>query len=131
MSDAQPPKNRKQANGPPPATPPPSKTDDTTLLLILCYLWILALVPLLAKEEDPEVQWHAKNGLLFTAAEVIFWIVLTVLQLLPLVGVFLGCGLMPLAVIAFTLLHLVAIIKAIKGQRFKLPVISDFADRWQ
>ncbi len=130
MPDTQPPENRKPANEPPPAPPSPSASGDNTLLLVLCYLWILALVPLLAKEEDAEVQWHAKNGLLFTAAEVIFWIGLTVLQLLPVVGVLLGCSVMPLAVIGFTLLHLIAIIKAIKSQRLKLPVISDFADRW-
>ena len=57
---------------PPPGggyTPPPAPaggapaSSDRTMMVALSYLWILALIPLLMKKEDKEVQWHAKNGL--------------------------------------------------------------------
>ena len=59
---------------PPPPPPlgggaaPPSS--DRTIMLVLSYLGILSLVPLLAKKDDPEVQWHAKHGLVLMAAEL-------------------------------------------------------------
>ena len=41
----------------------PAPSSDRTIMLVLSYLGILALIPLLMKKDDPEVQWHAKNGL--------------------------------------------------------------------
>ena len=50
---------------PPPPPPPggPLPSSDRTIMLVLSYLGILALIPLLMKKDDTEVQWHAKNGL--------------------------------------------------------------------
>ena len=48
-------------------------------MIVLSYLWILCLIPLLTKKDDPEVQWHAKNGLALLGAEIVCWIVFTIL----------------------------------------------------
>ena len=37
-------------------------------MIVLSYLWVLALIPLLVEKDDPEVQWHAKHGLVLAAA---------------------------------------------------------------
>ena len=70
---------------PPPGgvyTPPPPAGGTTggsrdTAMLVLSYLWFLSIIPLVAKKEDREVQWHAKNGLIlaiaYTAIEIVFW----------------------------------------------------------
>src|SRR5207248_6718553 len=34
---------------------------------------------LLTKKDDPEVQWHAKNGLALLGAEIVCWIVFMIL----------------------------------------------------
>lgn len=100
-------------------------------MVILSYLWILALIPLLTKKEDREVQWHAKNGLAILVAEVAVWLLFFV------VGIFmpsdiLGCGLTSIQCVvwlAFLVVRILAIVKGVGGQRFRLPVVSDFADK--
>ena len=120
---------------PPPPPPPPGGPaapagGDRTLMIVLAYLWILALIPLLTKKEDRELQWHAKNGLAFTIAEVIFWIIFQVLiWVLPnSIGCAASMGGCVLWVV-FLALHVIAIVKGVNGDRLRLPVISDFADK--
>jgi len=38
------------------------------VMIVLAYLWPLALVPLLLEKHDPEVQWHAKHGIVLMIA---------------------------------------------------------------
>jgi uncharacterized membrane protein len=100
-------------------------------MVILAYLWILALIPLLVKKEDREVQWHAKNGLVILGAEIIIWILFMVLGFaMPDI---LGCGMATAQCvigIGFLIIRIIAIVKAVNGQRFVVPVISDFADKF-
>ena len=117
-----------------PPPPPPSMggpaSSDRTVMIVLSYLWLLALIPLLTKKDDPEVQWHAKNGLALMGAEVIFYIVFNIVgYFLPGVA---GCGLGVLGCvvgIGILALHVMCIVKGINNQRFRVPVISDFADK--
>lgn len=116
-------------------TPPPSggtpPSSDRTLMVVLAYLWILALVPLLAKKDDREVQWHAKNGLVILGAEIILWVLFFVLGMMMPSGA--GCGLGTVQCVVwlgFLAIRIIAIVKATSGQRFRLPVISDFADKF-
>src|SRR6476661_2767414 len=121
----------------PPPPPPPvggsAPSSDRTLMIVLSYFGILCLIPLLTKKDDPEVQWHAKNGLAFVVFDIVLWIALFI------VGIFLrhipvaGCGIMTalncIVGIGILVIHVMAIIKGINGQRFRLPVVSDFADK--
>ena len=110
--------------------PPPPTGSDRTLMLVLSYLGLLALVPLLAKKDDREVQWHAKNGLfLFIAyvAVVIVWIIIR--MFLPSS---LACGLSWVSCIlwiGYIVVIILAIMKATKGDRMRFPLISDLADK--
>jgi uncharacterized membrane protein len=99
-------------------------------MLVLSYLGILALIPFFVKKDDPEVQWHAKNGVALFGAEVAVWIVLFILGF-ALRGV-LGCGLGIINCviwIAFLAISIICIMKAVGGQRYRLPVITDFAEK--
>ncbi|HSP13810.1 MAG TPA: DUF4870 domain-containing protein [Thermoanaerobaculia bacterium] len=122
---------------PPPPSPggaPAGGSSDRTLMVVLSYLWILALIPLLTKKEDREVQWHAKHGLAILIAEVVLWIALTA------VGFFIprgmggmGCGIGIVQCVvwcAFLVVRIMCIVKGVNGQRFRVPVISDMADKW-
>lgn len=118
---------------PPPGGPIGSAPGgDRTLMVVLSYLWILALIPLLTKKEDPEVQWHAKNGLAMLIAEVVLWVAFTALSYAMPTGLGLGCGLGALQCViwlGFLVARIMGIVKGIAGQRFRVPVISDFADK--
>lgn len=122
---------------PPPPPPPPlgggagPASSDRTLMVVLSYLWILALIPFLAKKDDPEVQWHAKNGLGILGAEIIVWLVFTMIGW-ALSDSMMGCGLATVQCIvwlAFLAVRIIAIIKGVGGQRFRIPVITDFAEK--
>lgn len=117
---------------PPPGgyVPPPAGGGDRTIFLVLSYLGILSLIPFLMKKDDPEVQWHAKNGVALFGAEVIVWIVLFILGF-ALRGV-LGCGLGVINCVVwilFLLVSILCIVKAVGGQRFRIPMVTDFAEK--
>ncbi len=115
---------------PPPSPPSQQESSNRTVMLILSYLGILALVPLLVEKDDPEVQWHAKHGLVLLVSWIVLFIVLAILSSFPFVGMFLGCAVAPLMWLVILVIHIVAMIKALKGERLIIPVISDYADKW-
>ena len=97
-------------------------------MLILAYLGLLALIPLLMKKDDREVQWHAKNGLALMVVFMVFWVGAIIVQI---VGPdFLGC-IISLAGcviwIGYLIITILAIVKAVKGERLVIPGISNFA----
>jgi uncharacterized membrane protein len=104
------------------------------VMIVMAYLWPLALVPLLLEKRDPEVQWHAKHGLVLMVAELILivaYVVLTSIVSLATLG--LGCVLSILLVfgwIGILALHVVAILKGVAGSRLILPGLSHYADRF-
>ena len=105
------------------------ESSNRTLMIVLSYLGLLALIPLLMEKEDQEVQWHAKHGLVLFG----FWVVLgMVLGLLSAVPV-LGCLSLVVSLfvpIAALVVHIIAIVKGINGERFLIPGLSDFADKF-
>jgi uncharacterized membrane protein len=121
---------------PPPPPPPPLSggpvgpaSSDRTLMLVLSYLWFGAIIPLVMKKDDPEVQWHAKNGLMWaiaiTAIDIIFIIIGKFFPLFSCLISFVPC----LIFVGYIVLSIIAIMKALKGERMRLPVLSDFADK--
>ena len=121
---------------PPPQAPPPREvvSDNRSIMIVLSYLGLLALIPLLVEKEDREVQWHAKHGLVLTVAEVVVFIALQVLiMIIGAVSGGLGCifGLLvPVFILAILVVHVLCIVKGLKGQRFLIPGVSEFADRF-
>jgi uncharacterized membrane protein len=120
---------------PPPAGPSgPTVSPNRSLMIALSYLYLLALIPWLAEKNDPEVQWHAKNGLVLTVAEFVLHIGLTVINIVlsRIAGGF-GCaiGLLAWALwVGVFVLRVVCIIKGTSGQRFVIPMLSDYVDRF-
>ncbi len=117
---------------PPPTPPgsfPPAGSSDRTLMVVLSYLWILCLIPLLTKKDDPEVQWHAKNGTALLGVEVIVWIAFFVLRMALR---FMACGFAAIECavwILFLVARIMCIVKGVGGQRFRIPVVTDFAEK--
>ena len=118
---------------PPPPPAPPGGTapsSDRTIMLVLSYVGILCLIPLLTKKDDPEVQWHAKNGTALFGAEVVLFILRIMLIFIRIP--FLGCGVSVITCaiwLGFLAISIIAIMKAVKGERFRIPVLTDFAEK--
>jgi uncharacterized membrane protein len=118
---------------PPPSAQPASEgggeSSNRTLMIVLSYLGLLALIPLLMEKDDQEVQWHAKHGLVLFATWVILGFVLGALSAVPV----LGCLSLLVSLflpIAALVVHIICIVKGINGERFVIPFISDFANKF-
>ena len=122
-----------QPSTPPSAPPPPPPAaapgSNRNVMIALSYLWILAVVPLIVEKDDAEVQWHAKHGLVLLVVEIILYAILAVVSMVPVIGcvtVFL-----PFVVfVGFLVIRILCITKGINGERFTVPAISDFANRF-
>ena len=111
---------------PPPPPPPAPASSNRSVMLVLSYLGILALIPLITEKNDREVQWHAKNGLVFLVA----YLVLTVaLFMASLVVGLVGMLQIPLW-LGYLVLIILGITNALAGKRFVVPGLSDFADKF-
>ena len=114
---------------PPPAPPaPPASSGDKTAMLVLSYLGLLALIPLLTDKEDANVQWHAKHGLVQFFFFVIVWVVIGIVSSTGIGCVFIL--LYPIVGIAWLAVTIMSILKATKGERFMIPGVSDFANKF-
>lgn len=113
----------------PRATDPASpESPQRGLMIVLSYLWILCLVPLLVEKDDREVQWHAKNGLVITVAELFLQIILYVVS-----STVIGCVFaifIPLVFLAFACVRLYCVVRGIGGERVSLPLITQYVDKF-
>ena len=119
----------------PSAPTPPPATDQTGgesanrgVMIVLSYLWILFLIPLLIEKDDSEVQWHAKHGMVLTVAEILIQVMLNVI-----VATGIGClfaFFIPLVFLAFAVIRLLSIVKGLNGERFLVPGLSQYAERF-
>ena len=134
--NAPPPPTPPRAEPPPPQDLPPTEivSDNRSIMIVLSYLGLLALIPLLVDKDDKEVQWHAKHGLVLAVVEVAVMIGLMVIGgILGAISGGLGCifGLLwPVFMLVILIVHIMAIVKGLNGQRFLSPGISEYADRF-
>jgi uncharacterized membrane protein len=118
-------------------TPANAPSGNRTVMIVLSYLGILALIPLLVEKNDREVQWHAKHGLVLLVAEIALFIVLSVVMAILIRIPFLGCiaGIVGtlvwfVLVIGIFVVHIMCIVKGVNGERFTLPYVSEYADKF-
>lgn len=116
---------------PPPAGPGTSPSSDRTLMVVLSYLGLLALIPYLTKKEDPDILWHAKNGVGLLILDIAVWVVFFILGMV-LRNSILGCGMATVNCIVWIgilVLHIYCLIQGVGGKRPRIPVITDFAEK--
>lgn len=89
-------------------------SQDSKLFGALSYLWLLSVVMLILKKDDEFVRFHAKQGTVLFVASIILWFI-------PIIG-----WLMQIAVLVGVV---IGFLKAYSGERFKMPVIGDLADK--
>ena len=89
-------------------------SNDSKLFAALSYLWLLSVVMLVLKKDDEFVRFHAKQGTVIFAVSIILWFI-------PIIGWLLQIAVLIAVVIGF--------LKAYSGERFKMPVVGDLADK--
>ena len=97
-------------------------------MLVLSYLAFLGVIPLFTSR-DPDVRWHARNGLLLFGGVTLIALVATLVgTLLPALGC-LYATFMFFLVVLYAFIAILAAVKALDGQRLLVPGISRYAGR--
>ena len=117
-------------------TPEPVKSTDTSTGLepnvagLLCYAlgWITGLIFILLEKSNGFVRFHAVQSIVTFGAITVLLIVLSVLAGLWIVGP-LFTALSAITWILAIVLWIVLMVKAYQGERFKLPIAGDFAEK--
>lgn len=91
---------------------------------LLCYLlgWITGLIFFLIEKENKYVRFHALQSILVFGA---FTVLPFILVMIPA----LGPMLLPLVSLLELVLWIVLMVKAYQGEKFKLPLAGDIAEK--
>lgn len=87
--------------------------DDRKIFAILCYLSIFSIIAYVLKKDDEFIQFHAKQGMVLFLGIFLIYI--------PVIGGILGLGILTLSIIGA--------IKAYQGEKYRIPVVADLADK--
>lgn len=94
---------------------------DKNLACAATYVlgWVTGLVFLLVEKKDKEVRFNAIQSILFFGA-------ITVLTMVPILGLMLTPVLGLVGLVGWLML----LVKAYQGNKFKLPVIGELAEKY-
>lgn len=95
---------------------------------VLSYLGILVLIPFLViekKNRDDFIKFHLRQGFVLLVLELILWAVVGVFGWIPVVG-WLISGIVGLIWVAIIIVIVIAIIKALSNEKWKIPIVSDY-----
>jgi len=97
---------------------------------LLCYLatWVTGLIFILIEKENKFVRFHAMQSIVTFGAIFVAYIVLMGLGFIPAIGLLFDILSWIMLVLAFVL-WIVLMIKAYQGERFKLPIAGDIAEK--
>ncbi len=101
---------------------------DSNIGGLLAYVlgWVTGLIIFLIETKDEFVRFHAMQSMIVFGAISIFSIVFGVLFRVPYLGAILGS----LLWIASVVLWIILIVKAYQGERYKLPIAGDLAEKY-
>jgi uncharacterized membrane protein len=94
-----------------------SDAQENKYTAIFSYIYILFLIPLLAKRDSKFCQFHAKQGLVLFVIDI----VASLFVWIPIVG--------QLLMIALAIISVIGIIKVLNGEYWKIPYIYDWSEK--
>ena len=101
---------------------------DANVAAALTYIPIIAIVFLVIEKGSRLVKFHAVQSLGLFVAWMVTWFALGMLGMVPVLG-WATLLLWPLVAIGMFVVWLIALLKAFKGEWWKLPVIGDIAEQ--
>lgn len=91
------------------------------MIAALSYIGVISVVVLFAKKDSEFAQFHAKQGVVLFAGEIILYALFMILGFLFFVWW--------LVSLVFLVASIMGFIKAHGGERYNLPVIGDIASK--
>jgi len=97
---------------------------------LLCYVlgWISGLVFILIEKENKFVRFHAMQSIVTFGAITVVSIALSILGVIPIIGVVFDIINVIIGVLAFVL-WIILMVKAAQGTMYKLPWAGNFAEK--
>ena len=98
---------------------------DENVAALLCYVlgWISGIVFILLEQKSDFVRFHAVQSIIVFG---VLSIAGSILSSIPFIGVLIGIG---TGIITFVL-WIVLMVKAYRGEKYKILWAGDFAERW-
>ncbi|MDO8886563.1 DUF4870 domain-containing protein [Candidatus Oleimmundimicrobium sp.] len=122
-----------------PVTPSPQTSStgmDPKVAALLSYLfgWVSGLIFFLIEKEDKYVRFHAMQSILLSVACIVIMIALNIILgilmfVADIFGIFFAI-VSPLFSLAFFVLWIMLMVKAYQGEKWKLPIIGDMAEKY-
>ncbi|HRY63112.1 MAG TPA: DUF4870 domain-containing protein [Patescibacteria group bacterium] len=95
---------------------------DEKKMGVLAYLWVLCLVPLLARKDSEFCQFHAKQGLvLFIGSFAVMF-----LGMIPVIGWFI---IFPIGWLIIVVASLLGALNAWQGKKWEMPYLGAYAKK--
>jgi uncharacterized membrane protein len=98
--------------------------EQDKIQLILAYLFPLSFIPMLTVKDSEFVKWHGKQGVVIGIAAVALNIlggVLSFTCIVPILTLVASLGLL--------VVDILAMIKALNGERYRVPLIGQFTEK--
>ncbi len=104
---------------------------EPNLAGLLCYalVWITGVIFFLLEKENKFVRFHALQSIVTFGAFSLLWAIFSGLMMIPYIGVFFLCLDILSGILAFVL-WIVLMVKAYQGEKYKLPVAGDIAEKY-
>jgi uncharacterized membrane protein len=103
--------------------------DQDKIMLVLSYFGIFSLIPMLTVKDSEYVRWHAKQGIALCGSAFVLMFAMFILAFIPVLGWLFdlaGVG----AMFVMFAVSIYSIVKAMNGERWKIPLIGDIAQKF-
>ena len=99
---------------------------------LLAYVlgWVSGLVFILIEKENKFVRFHAMQSIIVFGAITVINILLYILWVIPVVGWIFGTIIATIMWVLAIVLWIILMVKAYQGERFKLPIAGDMAEKY-
>jgi len=97
------------------------KKEQSNIMAILSYIGFLCLIPILMKEKDEFVSFHARQGLVLFIGELATWIIVGIVPFLWFLANIIG--------ILWLVLSIIGIMNILKKEKKEIPLVGKFAEK--
>jgi len=101
---------------------------DENVAGLLCYLgvWVTGLIFYILEKENKTVRFHAMQSIItFLPLSILIFLFSWILWFIP----FIGWVITALIGLLIFILWIVLMLKAYQGEKFKLPIVGDIAEK--
>ncbi len=100
--------------------------EENKVKAIVACIPIVGLILLFVEKEDQFVRYYGAQYTIVGAVGMVLPIVMGIVAIIPVIGWIIAC-LSPLVGLAMLVLVVMGMVKANNGEKFQIPMISDYA----